>query len=346
MGRKLDFFKDKIVVVTGGAGSIGYETALQLASSAAKEIRLIDNNESELFDIQQKLKSDPRFQFFCMDICSRSEMSRAFRGGDYCFHTAALKHVPSCEVSPEAAVRVNIEGILNIIRCADDAGFEKVLFTSSDKAVNPTNVMGTSKLLGERLISAADNNSKTIFASTRFGNVVGSRGSVVPIFINQILSGQAITLTDNRMTRFMMSKAEAVNLVIKSLQVSRGGEVFITKMPVMKIADLAEVLIEILSPQTGKSSKDYDIIETGARPGEKLWEELSTEEEAQRIVEGDQFLAVFPALSGLSDFESNNYAGMNFEISQRVYHSDRIKVMTKDEIITFLHGTNTLPSEV
>ena len=175
---------------------------------------------------------------------------------------------------------------------------EKVIFTSSDKAVNPTNVMGASKLMCEKLITAANTltyGNKIIFASVRFGNVIGSRGSVVPVFMKQIKAGGPITVTDKRMTRFIMTVEEAANLVLKTALLAKGGEVFITKMPVMRIMDLAEIMIDILAPKYGYTKETIEIKEIGAKPGEKLYEELMTEEETRRSLELKDMFVTLPA---------------------------------------------------
>ena len=343
-------FTDKNVIVTGGSGSVGAETVAQVLSGDAKTIRVVDNDESGLFEMQQNYLHDQRVQFICSDIQDDHEMMRIFRGMDYCFHTAALKHVPSCEVSPFSAIGVNIDGVKTVIRASIANDLERVLFTSSDKAVNPTNVMGTSKLMGERLFTAANSmggaDGETIFASTRFGNVAGSRGSVIPLFCNQIKTLQKISLTDEQMTRFIMSKKEAVELVIQSLGLAKGGEVFITKMPVMRIIDLARAVIEMVAPPLGYQPDDIEIEIVGSRPGEKLWEELSTDEESRRILEGDKFLAVLPAIGGINRLGADDYPELGFKISEKVYHSDREEKLSVEEIKMFLRDADAFPDDL
>ena len=200
------FFRGKVIVVTGGVGSVGTEIVRQLLNYDVAEVRAFDNNETEVFEAEQKYTDEPRFKAFQGDIINEWETLRIFSGADYVFHTAALKHVPSCERSPFSAIDTNIFGIKSIIRAAQRNRVKKVLFTSSDKAVNPTNVMGATKLLGERLFVAANHLSVgpshgTCFAITRFGNIAGSRGSVIPIFSNQISKGDPVTITHNRMSR-------------------------------------------------------------------------------------------------------------------------------------------------
>ena len=299
-------FSGKRILVTGACGTVGSELIRQLlcdASNDPLEVVGIDNQESALFFEDQKFLKDQRAQFFIADIRDRDELVRRMQGVDIVFHTAALKHVILCERSPDQALQTNIIGVQNVIAAAIESAVEKVIFTSSDKAVNPTNVMGTSKLMGERLMTAANSNKRSgdapIFASTRFGNVLGSSGSVIPIFHNQIAKGGPVTLTDSDMTRFIMSIEESVRLVIDSALRAKGGEVFITKMPVIRIHDLAIAMIEELAPLYGYATKDIEISVIGAKPGEKLDEELMSDEETRRAVELRNYFSVLPAFRGI-----------------------------------------------
>jgi len=295
----------KRVLVTGAAGTVGAELARQLLADrghSPEEVIGLDNNEGRLFFLEQQYLSDPRARFFVADIRDREELARRLRGIDVVFHAAALKHVVLCERSPEQAIQTNILGVQNLIGAATECGVERVVFTSSDKAVNPTNVMGTSKLMSERLITAANSHKRgngPIFVSTRFGNVLGSSGSVIPIFHNQIACGGPVTLTDPGMTRFIMSIREAVRLVIDSAALARGGEVFITKMPVVRIPDLARAMIEELAPKYGLDAAKIEVRTIGIKPGEKLYEELMSAEETRRAVEMQRYFAVLPAFRGI-----------------------------------------------
>jgi len=240
----------------------------------------------------------------------RDELCRKLQGIHVVFHAAAFKHVILCERSPEQAVQTNIHGVQNIIAAAIQNQVDTVIFTSSDKAVNPTNVMGTSKLMGERLMTAANSNKRgngPVFASTRFGNVLGSSGSVIPIFHNQIAKGGPLTLTDPEMTRFIMSIPQAVRLVIDSADLARGGEVFITKMPVIRIADLAQAMIHELAPVYGNDPEKISITHIGTKPGEKLYEELMSQKETRRAVELPLYFSVLPAFRGIYDDIQYNY---------------------------------------
>jgi FlaA1/EpsC-like NDP-sugar epimerase len=297
--------KDKAILVTGACGSVGSELIRQLLSNpehSPREVVGIDNNESQLFFLDQQYLNDGRARFYVGDIRDRDALIYLMKGIDIVFHCAALKHVILSERSPEQAVQTNIHGVQNVIAAAEANHVQKVIFTSSDKAVNPTNVMGTSKLMGERLMTAANSNKRgngPIFASTRFGNVLGSNGSVIPIFHNQIANGDIVTLTDRDMTRFVMSVEDAVRLVIDTASIAKGGEVFITKMPVVRIEDLAEAMIIELTPKYGKQISDITIKEIGMKPGEKVYEELMSDEETRRAIELQNYFCVMPAFRGI-----------------------------------------------
>jgi len=221
-------------------------------------------------------------------------------GADIVLHAAAYKHVDMCERSPQEAILTNIIGTQNIVAAAFDNKVERVIFTSSDKAVNPTSVMGTSKLMAERLMSAAyaqTRDGSPVFASIRFGNILGSRGSVVPLFESQIAVGGPVTLTDNRMTRFVMSTEQAAKLVLEAVFLARGGEVIVTKMEVLRIEDLAAVMIEERAPSFGFEPVNIKTVLIGSKPGEKMYEELTNEEEVRRTFEWGNYLVVKPALA-------------------------------------------------
>lgn len=335
-------------MITGTCGTVGYELTRQLLERyPIKELIAIDNNESELFLLQQKYGNVRRARFFLADIRDREKMSRLMRGMDILFHTAAFKHILLCEQSPFEAVQTNILGVQNIISAAIENNLEKVIFTSSDKAVNPTNVMGTSKLMAERLMTAANNNLRSkrpIFASTRFGNVLGSRGSVIPIFRQQIRNGGPVTLTDPEMTRFIMSIQEAVHLVINSAVLACGGEVFITKMPVIRIKDLAEIMIQEFVPNAKGRTKEVKIRVVGPRPGEKMFEELMNVEETRRAWELQQYFVVLPAFEGIQRIRYH-YPGMVSRKVTKPYQSNRESPLRLKELSLFLRKNGLLEDE-
>ncbi|MBO8132161.1 MAG: SDR family NAD(P)-dependent oxidoreductase [Candidatus Marinimicrobia bacterium] len=337
----MSIFDGKHVLVTGASGTVGKELVRQLSERFyPAEIRAIDNNESGLFFLDQNYYQDHRVRCFLGDVRDRDTLVNIMQGIDIVIHTAALKHVILCEKSPWDAVETNILGIHNIIQAATSCGVERVLFTSSDKAVNPTNVMGTSKLMGERLMTAANakkfGGNGPVFFSTRFGNVLGSRGSVIPIFKQQIAKGGPVTLTDYRMTRFIMTLSEAVSLVLKSVELAMGGEVFVSKMPVVKIKDLAEIMIEILAPTYGYRPSDIEIIEIGAKPGEKLYEELMSLEETRRAMELRDMFVVLPAFRSVYEDIKYDYKGIVRSKVERPYNSSTEQPMTKEDLRNYL----------
>lgn len=341
-------FKDKSILVTGACGTVGVELVKQLLTGddyEPKELIGLDNNESELFFLDQKYLNDHRAHFYVTDIRDRNELTNKMSGVDIVFHAAALKHVILCERSPEQAVQTNIHGVQNVIAAANNSNVETVIFTSSDKAVNPTNVMGTTKLMGERLMTAANSNKRgkgPVFASTRFGNVLGSNGSVVPIFHNQIAEGGPVTLTDKEMTRFVMSIQEAVRLVLDSAEQAKGGEVFVTKMPVVRIEDLAVAMIEELAPVLDKKIESIKITEIGTKPGEKLYEELMSPEETRRTIELEQYFSVLPAFRGIYNDIDYSYPTMVSEKVTNPYISEEEKPLSVDEIKRFLKDNDLL----
>jgi FlaA1/EpsC-like NDP-sugar epimerase len=341
-------FDGKSILVTGACGTIGAELVDQLLSDPAYAPRSlvgIDNNESALFFLDQRYLNDPRAHFYVTDIRDRDALTELMRGIDIVFHAAALKHVILCERSPEQALQSNINGVQNIIAAANANGVETVIFTSSDKAVNPTNVMGTSKLMGERLITAANSHKRSggpVFASTRFGNVLGSNGSVIPIFHKQIAQGGPVTLTDRSMTRFVMSIRESVRLVLDSAEMARGGEVFVTKMPTVRIEDLAVAMIEELAPRYGHAPGRVEIIEIGVKPGEKLYEELMNDEETRRTVELEKYFSVLPAFRGVAQQVDYTYPGTVSTSVGKPYVSSEEVPLTRDEIKGFLRDNGLL----
>jgi FlaA1/EpsC-like NDP-sugar epimerase len=341
-----NYFKNKKIVVTGACGTIGYELVRQLLErSEVKELICLDNNESALFFLEQHFHHYNNMHFYLADIRDKDKLIKKFKGIDIIFHAAAFKHVILCERSPFEAVQTNIIGVRNVIDAAFENDVEKVIFTSSDKAVNPTNVMGTSKLMGERLITAANSLTEgkgPIFSSTRFGNVLGSSGSVIPIFKEQIQNGGPVTLTHEKMTRFIMSIEEAVKLLIDSTIFACGGEVFVTKMPVIRIWDLANVMIQHLAPQFGYTPESIKIKNIGAKPGEKLYEELMSHEETNRTFELNRYFVVLPAFRNVYRGIKYHYSNIVSKTVTREYNSNNEVPFSPDELLKFLLKNNLI----
>jgi len=335
--------------VTGACGTVGRELVRQLLENyQVGELIALDNNESEIFFLEQRFSQYPTASFFLADVRDSEKLSRKMKHINVVFHSAAFKHVTLCERSPFEAVQTNILGVQNIIQAATESNVERVIFTSSDKAVNPTNVMGTSKLMGERLMTAANSNFRgdgPAFFSTRFGNILGSRGSVIPIFCEQIRQGGPVTLTDPAMTRFIMSIKEAVQLVIDSAFIAHGGEVFVTKMPVIHIKDLADVMIQELAWNYGHNPENIRIEIIGAKPGEKMYEELMNIEETRRAIELERYFVVLPAFKNLYREVDYHYPTIINEFVDNPYHSANEPALSKIELSTFLQKNKLLEDE-
>ena len=331
-------FKGQSVLITGACGTVGAELTKQVVAAGAARVVCVDNNETELFFLQEAYKAGDIVSCYLADVRDLEALTQRMQGIDVVLHSAALKHVGLCEDSPAQAVRTNIDGTQNVIDAALANKVERVIFTSSDKAVNPTNVMGTSKLMGERLMTAAslnNQNSKTIFASTRFGNVLGSRGSVVPLFKRQILSGGPLTLTDKAMTRFIMTLEEAVKLVLQSAFLATGGEVFVTKMPVARIEDIANHMLSVLNHE-----KTVEVKEIGAKPGEKMYEELMNDEEVRRTFDIGNFFVVLPALAG--EYSDRYPISKGYQKADRPYNSSVEDCMSYDELSQYFLRHNVI----
>ena len=334
-----NFLQSKKILVTGGTGSLGRKLVRKILQYEPKVIRIFDVDETEQFDFQHELKEHEGIvRYLLGDVRDIERLNRATEGIDVIFHTAALKHVMACEYNPFEAVKTNVLGIQNVIEAAINNNVGKIIFTSSDKAVNPSNTMGTTKLLAEKLMTSANyykGERDCVFSSVRFGNVMGSRGSVIPLFRKQIKAGGPVTITDPTMTRFMMSMSQAVELVFKSAEVSQGGEVFIFKMPTINISDLAEVLISELAPRYGHRPEDIKVEIIGTKPGEKMYEELMTEDEAIRSLERDDMFIILPQIEDeLAKINVSAYDAL--PIRSKDYVSKDSLPITKDEIKTIL----------
>ncbi len=269
--------RDKVILVTGGTGSFGQKfTEIALKDYNPKVIRIFSRGELLQEEMRRRFNDDKRLRFFIGDVRDRERVYRAINGVDIVVHAAALKQVPTCEYNPIEAIKTNIDGATNVIDAVIDNEVEKVIAISTDKAVHPVNLYGATKLVAEKLFIQANSyvgGSKMAFGCVRYGNVVGSRGSVIPLFFEQRQNGK-ITITDERMTRFWITLEQGVRFVINCIGRMRGGEIFIPKIPSMKVTDMADVI----APGVEKEI-------TGIRPGEKLNEILITEEEARNARE-------------------------------------------------------------
>lgn len=278
--------KNKVLLITGGTGSFG-NAVLQrfLVTDHFKEIRIFSRDEKKQDDMRNQLKN-PKLKFFIGDVRDYDSIEPATRGVDYIFHAAALKQVPSCEFFPMQAVKTNVEGTQNVIKAAGQNNVKKIICLSTDKAAYPINAMGISKAMMEKVAIAESRNlQNTIVCLTRYGNVMASRGSVIPLFINQIKSGLPLTITDPNMTRFLMSLNDAVNLVLFAFENGNQGDLFVNKAPAATIGELAKAIKEL-----AKVENDINII--GTRHGEKLYETLCTREEMVKAEDMGDFYRI------------------------------------------------------
>ena len=307
-------FQNKVLIITGGTGSFGNAVLNRfLHTDHFKEIRIFSRDEKKQDDMRNQLKSD-KLKFYIGDVRDYSSVERAMRGVDYVFHAAALKQVPSCEFFPLEATKTNVFGTQNVIDAGAVCGVKKVICLSTDKAAYPINAMGISKALMEKVAIAASRNlTNTTVCLTRYGNVMASRGSVIPLFLKQIKSGQPITITDPNMTRFLMSLEDAVELVLFAFEHGNQGDLFVNKAPAGTIGDLAQALKELCN-----TKNEIKII--GTRHGEKLYETLCTREEMVKAEDMGNFYRI-PA-----DNRDLNYAQYFSEGEQNIsaiedYHS-------------------------
>ncbi len=271
----MDVFKDKVLLITGGTGSFGNAVLDRFLNSHIKEIRVFSRDEKKQDDMRKKYNSD-KLKFYIGDVRDYQSVLNATRGVDYIYHAAALKQVPSCEFYPLEAVKTNVLGTENVLEAAIANNVERVVCLSTDKAVYPINAMGISKAMMEKVIVAKSRNlehTNTTICATRYGNVMASRGSVIPLFLRQIINGQPITITDPTMTRFMMTLNDAVDLVLHAFEYGSNGDIFVQKAPAATIDVLVKALLKI----TDKPELQVDII--GTRHGEKLYEALCSREE-------------------------------------------------------------------
>jgi len=270
-------FNDKTLLITGGTGSFGHAVLQRFLNSDFKEIRIFSRDEKKQEDMRIALKND-KVKFYIGDVRDYNAVSDALRGVDFVFHAAALKQVPSCEFYPMEAVRTNILGAENVVRASIANGISRCVVLSTDKAVYPINAMGLSKAMMEKVMVANSrlcDPGKTILCATRYGNVMASRGSVIPLFLEQIRAGKPLTVTDPNMTRFLMSLDESVDLVLYAFENARPGDIFVQKAPASTVGDLAQALREL-----AKSDTEIKVI--GTRHGEKLYESLVSREEMAR----------------------------------------------------------------
>ena len=289
--------QSKTILVTGGTGSFGEEVVRKLLSYSSQKVVVFSRDEKKQFDMNNKFNDD-RLKFILGDVRDRQSIEHAMHGVDMVFHAAALKQVPNCEFFPIQAIQTNILGSFNVVNAAIDAGVRNLVLLSTDKAVYPVNVMGMSKALAERVMIAASRQERgrTILSGTRYGNVMYTRGSVVPFFIDQMKSKRPLSVTNKDMTRFMMSLNDSVNLVLYALANGKNGEIYVRKSPAATVGDTAQALVELFKYKKG-------IIDIGIRPGEKVHETLISSEELRRTSDMGDYYKISPELPKIDSRE-------------------------------------------
>lgn len=333
-------FKDKTLLITGGTGSFGNAVMKRFLNTDIKEIRIFSRDEKKQDDMRKKYKSD-KLKFYIGDVRDLSSVKNAMHGVDFIFHAAALKQVPSCEFFPLEAVKTNIIGTDNVLTAAIEYGVKKVICLSTDKAAYPINAMGISKAMMEKVFVAKSRTvdpERTLICGTRYGNVMASRGSVIPLFIEQIKSGQPLTVTDPNMTRFLMSLEEAVELVVFAFQNAQAGDIMVQKSPASTIGDLAQAVKELFD-----ANNEIKII--GTRHGEKRYETLLTKEE---FIVAEDLGGFFRVPADQRDLNYDKYfVEGNKKLSKvEEYNSDNTQILTVKEIKEKLLGLEYVQNEL
>lgn len=311
MIQKVYMFDDKVLMITGGTGSFGHTVLKRFLNTAVREIRIFSRDEKKQEDMRISLAND-KVKFYIGDVRDRDSLEQAMVGVDYIFHAAALKQVPSCEFYPMEAVRTNVLGTENVLNAAIASGVQRVVVLSTDKAVYPINAMGISKAMSEKLMVAKSRMipaNGPVICATRYGNVMASRGSVIPLFVDQLRTGGALTVTDPEMTRFLMSLEDSVDLVLHAFEHGQQGDLFVQKAPASTVGDLAEALKQLFG-------KKNEVKVIGTRHGEKLYESLVSREEMAKAEDMGRYYRI-PA-----DNRDLNYAKYFVEGEERISEFD------------------------
>jgi len=333
-------FDNSVLMITGGTGSFGQTVLKRFLDTGVKEIRVFSRDEKKQEDLRIALNND-KLRFHIGDVRDQDSLRAAMKGVNYVFHAAALKQVPSCEFYPMEAVKTNVIGTENVLKTATGCGVQRVVVLSTDKAVYPINAMGISKAMAEKVMVAAaraQGPDETVFCATRYGNVMASRGSVIPLFVSQIKSGKPITVTDPNMTRFLMSLEDSVDLVLYAFQHGQQGDIFVQKAPASTVADLALALKELFGSDTA-------IKTIGTRHGEKLYESLVSREEMAHAKETDNYYRI------PSDNRDLNYAKYFSEGDQDIsllddYTSHNTRRLNVEQIKQLLLGLDFIEEEL
>lgn len=328
---EISMFEGRTLLITGGTGSFGNAVLKRLLPVPLREIRIFSRDEKKQDDMRKRYRS-PKLKFYLGDVRNGHSVTEAMRGVDFCFHAAALKQVPSCEFHPLEAVRTNILGAENVLEAAVAARVKRVVCLSTDKAVYPINAMGISKAMMEKVMVALSRNLEgtgTVICGTRYGNVMASRGSVIPLFVEQVLAGHPITVTDPAMTRFMMTLDDAVDLVLYAFSHGSNGDIFVQKAPAATVSTLTQAILRVLNRQ------NHEVREIGTRHGEKLYEVLLSREEMMSAEDLGPYYRVPP------DGRDLNYAKF-FELGERRishgedYNSHNTRRLEIEEMVEML----------
>jgi len=334
-------FKNKTLLITGGTGSFGNAVLRRFLATDVDEIRIFSRDEKKQDDMRKKY-NHPKLKFYLGDVRDVNSINDAMRGVDYVFHAAALKQVPSCEFYPMQAVKTNIIGTENVLNCAINAKVKKVIVLSTDKAVYPINAMGVSKAMMEKVAVAKSRNlddQETMIAITRYGNVMASRGSVIPLFIDQVRHGKDITITDPAMTRFMMTLDQAVELVLFAFEHGNSGDIFVQKAPAATVGLLANSLTNLLG------CPEHQISIIGTRHGEKLYEALLTREE---MVSAEDMGDYYRIPADVRDLNYSKYFEEGEEVVTQAdeYHSHNTRQLTEKELKNLLLNLREIQSDL
>lgn len=335
-------FKDKVLMITGGTGSFGNAVMERFLDTGIKEIRIFSRDEKKQDDMRKRYKNS-KLKFYIGDVRDPQSIRSAIRGVDYIFHAAALKQVPSCEFFPIEAVKTNIFGTENVLQAAIDEGVKKVICLSTDKAAYPINAMGISKAMMEKVFVAKSRTveeNETLICGTRYGNVMASRGSVIPLFIEQIKKGLPLTVTNPEMTRYLMSLEEAVELVIFAFQNAKAGDIMVQKSPASTIEDLAQAVKELFN-----YNKEVQII--GTRHGEKLYETLLTKEEYSKAEDKGDYYRIPSDNRDLNydKYFKNGLDILNSELEYTSHNTRRLSVEeVKEKLLSLEYVRNELES--
>ncbi|QEE43769.1 NAD-dependent epimerase/dehydratase family protein (plasmid) [Rhizobium sp. WL3] len=334
-------FANKTLMITGGTGSFGHTVLKRFLNTDVREIRIFSRDEKKQEDMRIAL-NHPKLRFYIGDVRDEAGLRQAMKGVDYVFHAAALKQVPSCEFYPMEAVRTNVMGTENVLNVATDVGVERVVVLSTDKAVYPINAMGISKAMAEKLMVAKarlQQTGETVFCATRYGNVMASRGSVIPLFVSQIKAALPLTITDAQMTRFLMSLEDSVDLVLYAFTHGQQGDIFVQKAPASTVGDLAQALKELF----GRSDLATRVI--GTRHGEKLFESLISREEMAHAIDMGHYYRI------VADNRDLNYAKYFSEGETKIadfddYTSHNTQRLSLDQIKDMLSSLDYIKGEL